>query len=224
MNGENKYYKRSKIPEWNFRSLVLYFARDFSATETSRHTGLTRKSVTTIFLKLRQRIAQECKRSSPLMAGKMRLTEAHSCTRCICGKRGCGIHHGKPVFSLLESDRKIYTAIIPDCKKAPLRAIIRGRPVEDEVLRNNGWHGYDGLIDVEYEKAFRVNKNDLADDLYSHNEIDDFWSFARRRLEKFNGVPNRTFYLHLKECEWRYNMRERDPYGELLELLWQHPL
>lgn len=225
MKGENKYYKRSKIPEWKFRSLVLYFARDLSATDTSRLTGLTRKSVTTIFLKIRQRIAQECKRSSPLKAGKVELTEAHSCTRCICGKRGCGINHGKPLFSLLEYDKHIYTEIIPDCKKAPLRAIIRGRPVEDAILRNNGWHGYDGLVDFEYEKAFRVDKDCLAGNLYSHDdEIDSFWSFARNRLEKFNGVSNRTFPLHLKECEWRFNMREQDLYTELLGLLREHPI
>lgn len=224
MKGENKYYKRSKIPEWKFRSLVLYFARDLSATEVARLTGLTRKSVTTIFLKIRQRIAQERKRSSPLQTGKIEQSEAHSCTRCICGRRGCGINHGKPVFSLLEYDKQIYTKIIPDCKKAPLRAIIRGRPVEDSVLRNNGWHGYNGLVDVEYERAFRVAKDCLQDNLYSFDEIDSFWSFARRRLEKFNGIPNRTFPLHLKECEWRFNLRDRDLYAELLTLLRQHPI
>lgn len=224
MKGENKYYKRSKIPEWKFRSLVLCFARDLSATDTARLTGLTRKSVTTIFLKIRQRLAQECKRSSPLWAGRVELTEAHTCTRCICGKRGCGTNHGKPLFSLLEYDHHIYTEIIPDCKKAPLRAIIRGRPVDDIVLRNNGWHGYDGLVDFEYEKAFRVNKDCLEGDLYSLNEIDSFWSFARHRLEKFNGITNRTFKLHLKECEWRFNKRDSNLYAEILDLLRQHPI
>lgn len=224
MKGENKYYKRSKIPEWKFRSLVSCFAQDLSATAAARHVGMTRKSVTTIFLKLRQRIAQECKRCSPLRSGKMILTEAHSCTRCACGKRGCGINHGKPLFSLLEYEHHIYTAIIPDCKKAPLRALIRGRHVEEAVLRNNGWHGYDGLIDVEYEKAFRVSRNYPAGEPYSLNEIDSFWRFARNRLEKFNGVPNRTFPLHMKECEWRFNMRDRNLYAELLGLLRQHPI
>jgi transposase len=224
VKGENKYYKRSKIPEWKFRSLVDCFARDLSATDTSRLMGLTRKSVTSIFLKIRRRLAEECQRRSPVKAGKLELTEAHTCTRCVCGKRGCGTNHGKPLFSLLQFDHHIYTVIIPDCKKAPLRAIIRGRPVRDIILRNNGWHGYDGLVDVEYEKAFRVNRDRLGSDLYSLNEIDNFWSFARRRFEKFNGVPNRTFPLHLKECEWRYNRRDSDLYAEILDLLRQHPI
>jgi transposase len=224
VKDENKYYRRSKISEWKFRSLVLYFAHDLSATETAQLTGLTRKSVTSIFLRLRQRIAQECKRSSPLSAGKIRLAEEHSCTRCVCGRRACGVNHGKPVFSLLKFDNHIYISIIPDCKKALLRAIIRGRAVEDAVLRNNGWHGYDALIDVEYERPYLVDKPFISEDLYAVNEVDHFWSFARGRLEKFNGIPNRTFYLHLKECEWRYNMRRHDLYGELLEVLERHPL
>lgn len=224
MKGENKYYRRSKIPEWKFRSLVLYFARDLSATETARLTGLTRKSVTSIYLKIRQRLAEECRRTSPLKAGRVVLTEAHACTRCICGKRGCGTNHGKPLFSLLKQDQHVYTEIVPDCKKAPLRAIIRGRPVEDSILRHNGWHGYDGLVDVEYEKAFRVDKEHPANDLYALNEIDSFWSFARHRLEKFNGVTNRTFPLHLKECEWRFNRRDENLYAEILELLREHPI
>jgi transposase len=224
VKGENKYYKRSKIPEWKFRSIVHCFARDLSATDTARLTGLTRKSVTCIFLKIRLRLAQECKRSSPLLTGKVSLSEAHTCTRCICGTRGCGTHHGKPLFSLLEYDHHIYTEIIPDCKKAPLRAIIRGRPVEDSILRNNGWHGYDGLVDVEYEKAFRVTKECLSNDLYSLNEVDNFWDFSRHRLEKFNGVSNRTFMLHLKECEWRFNRRDTNLYTEILELLRRHPI
>lgn len=224
MKGENKYYRRSKIPEWKFRLLVLYFARDLSATDTARLTGLTRKSVTTIFLKIRQRIAQECKRSSPLLEGKVELTDEHSCTRCVCGKRACGINHGKPVFSLLELDHRVYTSIIPDCKKAPLRAIIRGRHVDDYVMRNNGWHGYDGLVDVEFERAFHVEKEFSADGSYSYDEVDGFWNFTRTRLEKFNGVSNRTFPLHLKECEWRFNHRDSNLYAELLSLLRHHPI
>ena len=35
------------------------------------------------------------------------------------------------------------------------------------------------------------------------NGIDNFWSFCKRRLQKFNGI-RKNFPLHLKECEWRY--------------------
>ncbi|MDT5061046.1 MAG: hypothetical protein QOH63_1505, partial [Acidobacteriota bacterium] len=33
-----------------------------------------------------------------------------------------------------------------------------------------------------------------------------------------------TFYLHLKECEYRFNQRHKNLYRELLKLLEKHPL
>ena len=40
------------------------------------------------------------------------------------------------------------------------------------------------------------------------NGIESFWSFAKRRLAKFNGLKDDKFILHLKECEWRFNNRQ----------------
>ena len=39
------------------------------------------------------------------------------------------------------------------------------------------------------------------------NGIENFWSFAKRRLAKFNGCKSEVFVIHLKECEYRYNHR-----------------
>ena len=222
MDGDNKYYRHSRISELKFRSLVRHFAQDLSATDAAQLTGLTRKSATSIFLKIRQRIAEDCLRRSPFVTGTIKATESHSCTLCVCGRRGCGTATGKPVFTLLVHENRIHTQIIPDCRKAPLRAIIRGRYVADEVLLNNGWHGYHGLVDVEYEKPYGVKNEAAANGTLE--EIENFWRFTKGRLEKFNGVSNRTFYLHLKECEWRFNRRDLDLYSELLELLRQHPI
>ena len=56
------------------------------------------------------------------------------------------------------------------------------------------------------------------------NGIESFWGYAKRRLVKFNGVPNRTFYFHLKETEFRFNHRRGNLYQALLKLLRQQPL
>src|SRR5665811_1976224 len=56
------------------------------------------------------------------------------------------------------------------------------------------------------------------------NGIESFWSFAKRRLQKFNGIAPHTFYLHLKECEWRFNHRNDNIYLQLLKLLRTQPL
>jgi transposase len=60
MPREKRHYRRSRIPESKFCELVRFFAQDLSATDVAHLIGLTRKSVTNIFLKLRQRIAEDC--------------------------------------------------------------------------------------------------------------------------------------------------------------------
>ena len=115
---------------------------------------------------------------------------------------------------------------LPDCKKATLQAIIRGRVAPEAVINSDGWRGYDGLVDVGYSKHFRVNHgdNEFVRGTHHVNGIESFWSFAKRRLQKFNGVPARTFYLHLKECEYRFNTRNKDLSRLLLKLLERYPL
>jgi transposase len=56
------------------------------------------------------------------------------------------------------------------------------------------------------------------------NGIESFWSFAKRRLGKFNGIPKQTFYLYLKETEFRFNDRLQDTYKTLLSCFRNHPL
>jgi transposase-like protein len=117
-------------------------------------------------------------------------------------KRGRGTLK-QPVFGILKRNGKVYTEIIPDCKKDTLSLIIKGKIDKSAVIYSDGWRGYDGLVDMGYDKHFRVNHGDseLSKGQGVHiNDIENFWSFTKRRLAKFNGVK-KNFDLHLKECE-----------------------
>ena len=197
MQKLNRYYERSRIAERKFRLLVRYFALDFSATVVAQLTGLTRKTVNTIFLKIRERMAQDCERQSPLSAGEVEVDESYFGARRVRGKRGRGASGKTIVFGLLKRDGKVYTEIVPDCKKATLQAIIRGRVSADAVIHSDGWRGYDGLVDVGYAKHFRVHHgaNEFANGESHINGIESFGSYSKRRLQKFNGVPVATFHL-----------------------------
>jgi len=222
----NRYYGRSRISEYKFRLLIRYFALDLSASDTAELTGLTHETVNTIFLKIRQRLAEDCARQSPFSGGEVEADESYFGARRVRGKRGRGASGKAIVFGLLKRDGKVYTEVVPDCKKATLQGIIRGRVAPETAIHSDGWRGYDGLVDVGYAKHFRVEHgaNEFARGTHHINGIESFWSFAKRRLQKFNGVPARTFNLHLKECEWRFNCKSKNLYQELLRLLRQHPL
>ena len=226
MTRRNKYYRRSRITEWKFRQLARLFALDFTASDVAALTGLTHKSVNTIFLKIRARIAQACERESPFASGEVEVDESYFGARRVRGKKGRGAAGKTPLFGLLQRNGRVYTEIVPDCSKASLQAVIRGRLAPEVVIHSDGWRGYDGLVDVGYAKHLRVDHaaNEFATGSRHINGIESFWSFAKRRLQKFNGVTGHTFYLHLKECEWRFNNRHANLYQELLKLLREHPL
>jgi len=226
MTRQNKYYKRSRISEAKFRQLVRLFAQDLPASDVAALTSLERKTVNSIFFKIRIRIAQECERQSPLASGEVEVDESYFGPRRVRGKRGRGAGNKTPVFGLLKRQGKVYTEIVPDCRKATLQAIIRGRVALESVIHSDGWRGYDGLVDVGYAKHLRVEhgNNEFGFGSRHINGIESFWSFAKRRLQKFNGVPAHTFYLHLKECEWRFNQRSDNLYLLLRKLLREKPI
>src|SRR5947209_11749862 len=156
MQQLNRFYKRSKISERKMRQLVRHFALDLTASKTAQLTALTRKTVTSIFLKIRERIAQECLRASPFSACEVEVDESYFGARRVRGKRGRGASGKTIVFGIFKRNGCVYTEIVPDCKKATLQAIIHGRVAPKAVIHSDGWRGYDGLVDVGYSKHFRV--------------------------------------------------------------------
>jgi transposase-like protein len=225
MPHQNKYYQCSKLSEAIFRRLIRCFALDLTATETALLVGISLRSVNSIFLRIRQRMAEECERQSPFQ-GEVEVDESYFGPHRVRGKRGRGAGGKTIVFGILKRQAQVFTEIVPNCRKATLQAVIRGHVSPESVIHSDGWRGYDGLVDVGYEKHFRVNHgaNEFARGHRHINGIESFWSYAKRRLARFNGIPASTFYLHLKECEYRFNYRDKDLYQVLLKLLRSHPL
>src|SRR5438270_5492462 len=108
MERPNPFYRRSRISAKKFRQLLRLFALDLTATDAAQLTGLTRKTVTALFLKIRERIAEECERASPLSAGEVEVDESYFGARHVRGKRGRGASGKTIVFGLLKRDGKVY--------------------------------------------------------------------------------------------------------------------
>lgn len=100
-------------------------------------------------------------------------------------KRGRGTKK-QPVFGVFERGGKVYTEIVPDCSRAMSQGVIRGKIALDTVVHTDGWRGYNGLVDVGYDKHYRINKSKhFASNGVHINGIEAFWSFTKRRLAKF---------------------------------------
>ena len=96
----------------------------------------------------------------------------------------------------------------------------------DSVIYSDGLSSYDGLVDVGYNKRFRIDhsKNEFAKGRNHINGIEGFLGLAKTRRAKFRGMSKNTFYLHLKECEFRYNCRNQSLYLIILKILSARPL
>ena len=73
----------------------------------------------------------------------------------------------------------------------------------------------------DIKKHYRISHgdNEFANGRNHINGIENFWGIAKARLNKFRGLSKKTFYLHLKECEFRFNYRNEDLYKYFLHVL-----
>lgn len=225
MTGKNRYVKRSRISEKKFREIVKLFSVDLEADQVAEIVGLSRNTVNKYFKAMRTRIAEFCEIESPF-CGEVEVDESYFGARRIKGKRGRGAYGKTIVFGLLKRQGKVYTEIVPDCQRATLQGIIRGHVEPESVIYSDGWRGYNGLVDIGYDKHYRVfhSNNEFARGHSHINGIESFWSYAKMRLYKFRGMSKNTFYLHLKECEFRFNYRGEDIYKLLLKIFRLQPL
>ena len=214
----NRYKKRAHISEKQFKHLLKLFSMDIEATTIAKITGLNRNTVNKYTKQIRQRIVEICDEMSPF-SGVVEVDESYFGARRVKGKRGRGAYGKTPVFGILQRGGKVYTEMIPDCAKKTLQGIIRGKVNPDSVIHSDTWRGYDGLVDVGYQKHFRIkhSQNEFALGKNHINGIESFWSFAKGRLQKYHGISKNSFNLHLKECEFRFNNRGNDLYGILLQ-------
>ena len=145
---------------------------------------------------------------SPI-SGDIEVDESFFGARRVKGKRGRGASGKTIVFGLLKRNGKVYTKIVPNCSRSTLQAVIRGKVDFQSTIHSDGWRGYDGLVDLGYKKHHRVQhgNNEFANSKSHINGIENFWGIAKMRLAKFRGLSKSTFYLHLKECEFRFNHR-----------------
>ena len=221
----NKYAKRSRISEKKFRQLVKLFSLDLDAVQISELSHLNRNTINRYLAAMRNRIAEFCELESPLK-GEVEIDESYFGAKRVKGKRGRGASGKTIVFGIFNRHGKVYTEIVPDASRKTLQDIIRGRVDMETIIHSDGWRGYNGLVDLGYKKHFRVHhgKNEFVRGKTHINGIESFWGYAKTRLTKFRGIKKKSFYYHLKECEFRFNYRHENIYQIMLKIFRNNPL
>jgi transposase-like protein len=203
-------------------------AADLTAVQIAQLTGLNRNTVNRFLTCLRERMAQACELERPFR-GHVEVDESHSGPRRVKGKAGRGAGKKTIVFGICKRHGKVYTEVAESRERHTILAAIRGKVEPRPVIHPDGFKGYDGLVDMGYKRHLRVDHS--ANEFSSRtirgnhiNGIEGFRGHAKTRLARFRGVHPSTFYLHLKECEFRFNHRSQGLCHALRKLCRQNPL
>lgn len=201
----------NRLSKYKVKKIIWCFCEDIDATKTSRLLGINRNTINRYFNQFRQAIFLDSVFSSRMDWGEFELDESYFGKKRVRGKRGRGAAGKTPVFGLLKREGKVYLEIVENCSRDSLMPIIQGKILQGSTIHTDGWKAYDGLILNGYDH-YRVfhSKDEFVRGKSHVNGIESFWSYAKRRLAKFNGLSDDKFILHLKECEWRFNNRQND--------------
>jgi transposase len=163
---------------------------------------------------------------SPFKNGEIELDESYFGARRVRGIRGRGARGKIPVFGMLKPGDKVYTQIVKNCSMSELMPIIKGKADKGAVIYTDGFKTYDGLADYGYKKHYRVKHgvNEFATGHKHINGIENFWGLCKVRLSKYRGIHKHKFYLHIKECEFRYNNRDKNLYLCTLKIIKNNPI
>ncbi|MFA5354306.1 MAG: transposase [Thermodesulfovibrionales bacterium] len=230
---KNKYAHRAKITETKMRQLLRFFAVGLDATQIAELTGMNRNTVNRYLSEIRLRIALYCETQSAISVTLPAERPASADSLWTDGgKAGKGI-----IFGLIKRDGKIYTELVSEASAPVYQAVIKGKRTADSLVSADDWRGYHGVVDVGYGKHFRFESdqgNELPADSAAvqgqtrkQNGIsgtEGFWGYAKTRLTRFRGLSRSVFYLHLKECEFRFNYRDQDIYKIIMDIVRRQPL
>lgn len=205
MTLQKRLLKHAKISKSKFRLIVRYFCDDLTALETSRLVEVNRHTAERFFSLFRRKIFEESLKEDKL-SGEIEIDESYFGPTRVRGKKGRGAGGKIPVIGLLKRNGKVFTKIVTNCTKEELMSVVKGKVLRGSTVYTDGWTSYDGLILYGYKhKRIHHHENEFARGKNHVNGIESFWSYAKRRLRKFNGVPKDEFLLYLKESEWRFN-------------------
>lgn len=211
--SKNRYVRRAKISEYKFRKLVKYFAEDLSATQISMLTQINRNTVNRYLNEIRERIVEFCEQYSPILESEKDNTEARSQTLSERVSSNLG---------LLKRRGKVYATLVANYTSEKVRMLLNLATKSDNrdlKVHSVDVNEEDGVIAIGYDDLpLYIDKPSYVENL------DTFWSFTRERLGKFQGLAKHKFYLHLKECEFRFNFRNDNLYAVMLKLISSKPI
>jgi transposase len=185
---------------------------DVTSIKTAQIVGVNRKTTDRYFNMFRELIRQEAliERLDVKLGNGIEVDESYFGARRIRGKRGRGARGKVIVLGILKRNGKVYSEIIKNVEKEAVMPIIRKVVQSGSDIYSDGWKSYSALAVYGYNhKKVKHSENEFARPDGTHiNGVESYWSWTKRKLNKFNGISKRHFSQYLLESEWRFNHRK----------------
>jgi transposase len=206
-----KIHNRRRISRQKYSIIFAGFVADIAAITVAKIAHVNRKTADRYYGIFREVIllaALHERRKQNLHNG-IELDESYFGAKRIRGKRGRGAGGKIIVFGLLKREGSVYTQIVSSAQRKELMPIIRRVVASGSEIYSDGWRSYDALAIYGYNhKKVKHDENEFAREDGTHiNGVESYWSWMKRRLHKFNGIPKKQFTNHMVESEWRFNHR-----------------
>lgn len=220
--------KTPRLTSTKRSKLIKCFALDMNATMAAKIAKVNRNTVNLWYRYFRETIFKSL-RTAPRFFGEVEMDQADfggrgrkrmqaylkrlekTLTHKEYMERARAIRkeHKILVFGILQRGGRVYTHIIKKADSRTLVPIVRLVVEDRATVYTDRWRGFTDLGLDGYTHKSINHSEEYVDRAGNHiNGIESFWSFAKRRLGKFNGIARTTIPLHIKECEFRFNNKD----------------
>ena len=212
-----------KLSDYKLKKIILHYCVDVEASKTALLTGINRNTINAYFKLFRSLIAKSQQSigaiyselddtGSPVSVKDEIIVKGLS-------KRDLKQIRNHPVYGLYLFREKVFSEII---KFESFSSNDSFTTAESDISVTDirFKRKYDGVLYGMFPRLFLLNKDKVIMQRKAVDSfvIESFWSFCIRRLSKFNGA-GKNFYLHLKECEWRWKKTTEELIKELTALI-----
>ena len=191
--------KGAHLTERKCREIVYLFCEDLTATQISHITGVSRITINAYLKMIRRKIASSCEKEHPFFPHRDDNSNIPSSV----------------FFAFSKWNNHIYTSALESMNRDQISDLNKMDPEQMKAKSSL----MQAVVDISNWKIYRLDQSVNGNGRAVMDEISGFWGLTKNRLLKFRGLNRNTIYLHIKECEFRYNYRNEDMNSLILQLI-----
>jgi transposase len=222
---KNKMLKRSHLSEKTCREIIQLFSEDITATQIAGITGVSRVTINNYLKLIRIHITKYCEEENQYYLDKKNLAlialEKSNLPALNKGDEECS----NTYYGFYKCGENIFVEGLNNINKSGIHEFQQAKM--QNIAQKNGLQTlmkYHAIADFDAWRLYRIDNANGINGKYHVDDITVFWGNTKSRLLKFRGLNKSTLYLHVKECEFRYNNRNDDINNILLNIIYKHPL